>query len=400
MHEFAWQISLIIALVILIAILIAIPHYATFADYNSMVTDGRYTPEKNIGNYLFNMNNVVHVPIPGIVPIPTLDKYMLSILVPSAQNYKQLGKFMHVRRIDCAYLRALHEGEYIAPMDFIEKILLQIPKNAIVGLIYDDDHEVNFKQGGYDYSKVFGGLSWDKAKDERYGRAIAECPSGVAKIRADSGLCSYQVRPIPELSSHNEKCDYYPPGCPNYIEQFCAYANVINALIMRDKIKCAMITRIYNISAHVHETQILIATKLFPYLGNIVIMKGDISPNKNCGKSLFAMLQNQCCDSVDSCGIISRLSRDRARNTMEMVYQNNPEGLLRYISAKNEITNNPTFDISSLPEDCGGQNSFGTWTWPNFKKFMDGYYALASQHLLTQEFILDNWGKVPLAWMP
>jgi hypothetical protein len=129
-------------------------------------------------------------------------------------------------------------------------------------------------------------------------------------------------------------------------------------------------------------------------------MKGDISPNKNCGKSLFAMLQNQCCDSVDSCGIISRLSRDRARDTMEMVYQNNPEGLLRYISAKNEITNNPTFDISSLPEDCGGQNSFGTWTWPNFKKFMDGYYALASQHLLTQEFILDNWGKVPLAWMP
>ena len=72
MHEFAWQISLIIALVILIAILIAIPHYATFADYNSMVTDGRYTPEKNIGNYLFNMNNSVPVQsiIPGIIPVP------------------------------------------------------------------------------------------------------------------------------------------------------------------------------------------------------------------------------------------------------------------------------------------------------------------------------------------
>jgi hypothetical protein len=399
MHEYVWHFSLIIILVILIIVLVAIPHHAPFADYSSKVIDGRYMPEENVGNYLFNMNTAMPV------VVPSWDKYMLSILVPSSQyshNYEHLGKFMHVRGIDCAYLHALHEGEYIAPMDFIEKILLRLPKNAIVGLIYE--REVNFKQGKYDYSKVFGGLSWDKAKDERYGKSIAECPSGVAKIRADSGLCSYQVRPIPELSSHNETCDYYPPGCPNYIEQFCAYANVINALIMRDKIKCAMITRIYNISAHVHETQILIATKLFPYLGNVVIMKGHISSNKNCGKSLFAMLQNQCCDSVDSCGIISRLSRDRARDTVEMVYQNNPEGLLRYINAKNKITNNPTFDISSLDlscqENCGGQNSFGTWTWPNFKKFMDGYYALASQHLLTQEFILDNWGKVPLSWMP
>ena len=439
MHEFAWQIILLIVLVITVIVLIAIPYNGQFTDYNTrgaMLTDGRYNPDKNVGNYLFGITN-----FPKTVILPHYEKYMLSILVPSIMKdtkhdsrknsyYSHLGKFMHHRNINCAYIHALHEGQYMEPMYFIEKILLVIPQNAIVGLIYDDKYvDVNFTTHGRDYSRIFGGLSWDKAKDEQYGQASINsvCPKSVAKIRADSGLCSYQKRPVPDLYNSDLLCDYYPPGCPNYIEQFCAYVNVINALITRDKIKCAMITRIYIMTSKIHETQMLIATKLFPYLRDVDIKvglydgdnsldryDGDNSLDRydgdnsldRCGgdKSLFAMLQNQCCDSVESCNKITRLASARARDSIQNLYKDNPEGMLQYIKTKNLIKNNPTFNISSLDssciEYCGNQNSYGTWKWTNFKKFMDGYYTIIALRVLTQEFILSDWSNVPLSWMP
>lgn len=433
---FAWH-NLIITIIAIIALILVLldktektshETCGTSEKYSNerglKLTDGRYSDIHNKeGNYLFDV-----IPESIITENKKYPRgYMLSILQKDIAiaididineldvYYSRMTKFITDKKIDGVYLHAINNNNYMSPQFFLEKIIMKLPKGIMISLIYDDKYSgINFTTKDYgDYSKIYGGISWDKAKNEIYGSSALTniCPTGIAMISNKSELCQQQEREI--FPSHKKShCRYYPPGCPNSIEQFCAFINVVNALILKEKNDYSTITQIYNMSKDISINQILIATQLFPYVSadikNHIFNDTEKEALKKCGgnKSLFDMLKNSCCDSAQSCEEISRLANLRAKNTIYSAYQNNPEGLLAFVKSKNLLKNNPIFEVGVRNNGgefcnailCETADNFGTWTWDNFERFMNGYYAELKKDIILQEFIISEWNYVPFTW--
>ena len=426
----------ILILLLIIIIMISSESYINIPD--NFIQEVPIQDKHNIGNYLFNNMREVSNNILSIKEVNQykekinlskkahlhIRKYFLGIIqkppisiVNINEYYRELAHFCGIKGIDIVYLSPIYNNKYLDPTFFVEKIIMRLPKYVRIGLIYDTFYEdVNFITPEYDYSGIYGGITADKAKTEKYGTSGHKCHPGISKINCDSGLCGNQ----PCISG---KCRYYEPGCPNNIEQMCAYINVINGILLNMK-QYSNISVIFNLNKKIPISQIYIASKLFPYLSNIEIRANhedndtiNLDPislysiynnsdyktacfTEDCATvSLSEQLQKGCCIDKVNCMPTCLRENNRVKDTIINEYKDNPIGLISLLRKYKspEVIYPPILDIGSISNNCisgscGEYSSFGSWSWENFEKFLDLFWSG------TDEIILTEWNHVSPSW--